>query len=173
MANKIKKSGIKLELISISPAQVDHEEFVYITQCYNCYKYDHPSYKCTRGRLEQCSECGMQGHTFRQCTSTVKKCLNCAGPHRTLANACRVRRDAIAAQRREQRERTAIKANKPLHEVARLAVQHVTGGPSSWRDAAKSFSTFLTVRLVVCLKIHAGCKFDSHTRYNHVTAARN
>ena len=39
--------------------------------------------------------------------------------------------------------------------------------------AAKSFSTFITVRLVVCLKIHAGCKFDSHTRYNHVTAARN
>ena len=39
--------------------------------------------------------------------------------------------------------------------------------------AAKSFSTFITVCLVVCLKIHAGCKFDSHTRYNHVTAARN
>ena len=39
--------------------------------------------------------------------------------------------------------------------------------------AAKSFSTFITVRLVVCLQIHAGCKFDSHTRYNHVTVARN
>ena len=39
--------------------------------------------------------------------------------------------------------------------------------------AAKLFSTFITARLVVCLKIHAGCKFDSHTRYNHVTAARN
>ena len=39
--------------------------------------------------------------------------------------------------------------------------------------ATKLFSTFITVRLVVCLKIHAGCKFDSHTRYNHVTAARN
>ena len=139
IAERVKKNGIKFECISINPDQIEHEEFVPITQCFNCYTYAHPTHKCTyKHKLTWCSECGSRSHTYRQCDNpTVKQCLNCQGPHRTMANACQQRKQAIATQRKVNRENEINKQNKPLREMAKLAAQAVSvEAASTWRDIA-------------------------------------
>ena len=57
--------------------------------------------------------------------------------------------------------------------ITLITVRIEVSGLLRFTPAAKLFSTFTTVCLVVCLKIHIDCKLDSHTHYNHVTAAIN
>ena len=53
----------------------------------------------------RCSECSAVGHRWTECKSQVKKCLNCQGPHRTLAMACPKKKEAIKNKReREMRQ---------------------------------------------------------------------
>ena len=138
-AEWIKKNGIKFELVSVGTDQIEHEEFIQITQCFNCYSYDHPTHKCTYGRkLPWCSECGSRNHHYRECDNpNTKHCLNCQGPHRTMANTCLMRKQAIAKQRKQNKENEITKHNKPLHEVAKIAARAVTAeATTTWRDIA-------------------------------------
>ncbi|MPD03979.1 hypothetical protein E2C01_099642 [Portunus trituberculatus] len=49
----------------------------------------HTTNKCTMPETHTvCSECASDKHTWKTCTASTKKCLNCHGPHRTLANKC-------------------------------------------------------------------------------------
>ena len=72
----------------IASHQLEKEEFTDILICFNCYKLeDHTSANCPTKEITVCSEC-TRNHIFKECSSEFKKCLNCGGPHLTMAMAC-------------------------------------------------------------------------------------
>lgn len=105
MARKACDQGLALYHTRIPPHQTEMEEFVQITPCWVCYKYNHTSKDCPLPELTFCSECADIGHTYRQCTSSEKKCLNCDGPHRTLAAICPIRKEIIKNKREEKKKK--------------------------------------------------------------------
>ena len=46
-----------------------------------------------------CLVCAMTGHTYKHCTSTTKKCLNCGGVHTSLAMSCPERKRRVAIKK--------------------------------------------------------------------------
>lgn len=88
MVDRLLAEGLTLFNTRVTPAQCEREHYFHILTCFKCYKYgDHPTFQC-KEKLTLCSECGSDTHTHRSCSSSTKKCLNCSGPHRTLAASC-------------------------------------------------------------------------------------
>ena len=105
-AKKALEKGILGFYMNIPAYNIKQEEFVNINTCLRCYVIEqHPTNQCHKdANYKICSECGEEGHTWRECTSTVKKCLNCNGPHRTLANKCPERKKILNEKLKVQRE---------------------------------------------------------------------
>lgn len=122
MARKACDQGLALYHTRIPSYQIEMEEFVQITPCWICYKYDHSSKECNLPELTFCSECADIGHTYKQCNSTEKKCLNCDGPHRTLAAVCPIRKEIIKNKREEKKKKKAEfeQNNKTYCAVTRM-----------------------------------------------------
>ena len=72
------------------------EKFVNVRICMRCYSFAHVTKKCHKDRsYTVCSECSEGGHRFKECQNSTKKCLNCHGPHKTLALKCPERKKKI------------------------------------------------------------------------------
>lgn len=131
MAEKARQRGLLAYNLAISPDQIEQEEFVNITTCYTCYELDnHQTKECPHTNLTICSECGDQGHTFKTCESTVKRCINCAkinqpANHRTLAMACPFRKKIIREKLEESKRRAETCNNKTYAEIAKRAAEQV------------------------------------------------
>ena len=83
MAERLEKEGFLAGTFAIAPRQVEREMFQHVKMCFHCYQLEtHQSKNCPRKDKKVCSECSGTDHTFKDCTSAVKKCLNCHGPHR-------------------------------------------------------------------------------------------
>ncbi|XP_042892022.1 uncharacterized protein LOC122266368 [Penaeus japonicus] len=54
-------------------------------QCYNCYKYGHPSKFCKEKKI--CSRCSSDEHKYEDCTNPPK-CVNCGNTHSPLDKNC-------------------------------------------------------------------------------------
>ena len=113
MAVKTLEWGVKLFDLSIPAANIVQEVFVNLVTCYRCYAIkDHQALSCNKPKEYRiCSVCAMTGHTFRQCTATTKKCINCGGPHSTLAMSCPERKRFI-------KERKKAKVNQKSYSAA-------------------------------------------------------
>ena len=74
----------------IAPHTIKIEQYIPILTCLRCYALEnHPTSKCPLPKETKiCSECSSEEHYWRDCKSTHKKCINCLGNHRTLANSC-------------------------------------------------------------------------------------
>lgn len=97
-AQKCKDIGLKMFNMRIPPHQVKEQEYTAIVRCMRCYAVDsHYTNKCPKPRdYIICSECGSNEHKWFQCDSGNKKeCVNCSGPHRTLAYKCPHRVQAV------------------------------------------------------------------------------
>ena len=103
MAERAAMHGILSFNVKISPAQIEREKHYDILICFNCYKLDaHTQAYCDVPRRDVCSECS-GNHNYRDCTSEYKKCLNCEGPHRTMAMICPVRKRIIESIKRQRK----------------------------------------------------------------------
>ena len=100
------EKGLLIYNQSVPPANVEKDIFVNITPCFKCYKYNHKTDDCLTPDAILCSECSANTHTFRNCTSETKKCLNCQGNHRTFAARCPIRKNLIKEKKKEIRERS-------------------------------------------------------------------
>jgi len=90
--DNILQKGLILFNTRVTPTQCEQETYIHILRCFKCYKLDdHHSHNCPQPD-NRCSECTSQNHTYQNCTSTHKKCLNCPDDdnnhHRTLSAAC-------------------------------------------------------------------------------------
>ena len=112
MARKAIELGLSIGEYHLNSDNIEMEDFIQLTPCWACYRYDHSIKDCKEKNIKRCSECAAVGHTFRECKEKINlKCLNCDGPHRTLAAACPIRKEKIK-EIREQR-----KANKKQFET--------------------------------------------------------
>ena len=60
----------------------------FATMCYHCLKYGHGQDKCPdKDSNPCCKKCG-ENHSFRECESTVIKCLNCVRAKKSETNHC-------------------------------------------------------------------------------------
>lgn len=111
MARKALDSGILLFYISIPPYQMKIEDYTPLLACNRCQAIEeHDTNDCPRPTdYTACSECASKEHTFRECKSTEKKCLNCGNGHSARAMRCPVRKKALrekqARLRREKEEK--------------------------------------------------------------------
>ncbi|KAG0418895.1 hypothetical protein EQH57_0636 [Dictyocoela roeselum] len=88
MANRVVENGFLLFHCKISPSQIKREEYIDILMCFKCYKIEnHTTKDCPTPDIVVCSEC-TGDHDYRNCPSFTKKCINCKGPHRTMAMSC-------------------------------------------------------------------------------------
>lgn len=125
-ADRAIRDGFGCFYTRVTPDQVEREKYVNLLICFSCYKYEHhTSDKCPERDNKVCSECAASGHTFRDCKSEVKKCLNCGGPHRTMAMACRVKKEEMRKKMEELENKAKSVTNKTYAEVAKAVVKEV------------------------------------------------
>lgn len=121
-ASRILTDGFLAFSTKISPSQCEQEEFTHILICYKCYRYeDHPTKDCKQ-TYDCCSECAQQGHTFKDCTATDKRCLNCPtgnNLHRTLAAKCPYRKKTIEDKKIKTVTAQKTAENKTYADIAK------------------------------------------------------
>jgi len=119
-------NGILLYNQSVPSTNTEKEIFIRLNPCFVCYSYKHQSANCPNPNLKKCSECAGDGHTYKECKSEAKKCLNCGDDHRTLAARCPVRKKIIKDREKLERE-NKIKQRKSYAQVTKGVVsQEVT-----------------------------------------------
>ncbi len=100
MVEKALEKGLLCCNMSITPNQINRENFTEITTCFKCYKYNtHTTNECKKPTT-LCSCCCSPDHHWRECTSTIKKCLNCGENHHTLASFCSFKKRAIEEKKK-------------------------------------------------------------------------
>ena len=97
MAESCLVNGIKLFMLHISSFDIQREEYVEVKTCYKCFSLNsHFTHECQKEPdYLICSKCADTGHSFRSCTATQKKCINCLMPHPTLSYSCPKRKEIV------------------------------------------------------------------------------
>lgn len=121
-AKKAQEVGIKLYSMRLPSYDVKQDKHHHINTCFKCYMLeDHFTNKCPRGEtFKLCSECGVEGHVWRDCVADQKCCPNCRGPHSAMAMRCPMRKDILNEKRKEDKEKTeatytaTLKKNLPI-----------------------------------------------------------
>ena len=102
MANKALLNGICLYNISHPAHKIERETYIEVKICLRCYALDqHATSQCNKSQSFQiCSQCSSNNHYYKQCSSSIMKCINCKGNHNTMAFRCPARK-AIVKYKRE------------------------------------------------------------------------
>lgn len=130
MVDKAIQQGILAYNMAISPSQIEQEKYIHILSCYKCYQMeDHQTKDCPYPDIKICSECGENGHTFKDCKNQEKACINCRrnglqADHRTLAMSCPLRKSIINDKINENKN-TENKDEHTYAAIARRAVAEV------------------------------------------------
>ena len=124
-AKKATEQGILGFNMHIPHYNIKIEEFIHINTCMKCYQMeDHFTNQCPQPRdFKVCSECGRVGHTWRECREKTKQCVNCEGPHRTLANQCPERkkiRDEKKQKKEEQKTYSGVTASSAPNQASSI-----------------------------------------------------
>lgn len=95
----------------------------------NCFGYGHLKPQC---KEETKTECSSGTHSYRDCKSSVKKCVNCGGAHRTFANSCPTCKEAIKTSDEKIKEKEC--ETKPIRVVAQKAAQEtIQATTNAWK----------------------------------------
>ena len=88
------QKGINILHQHIPQWSIEKELFVRLTPCRNCYGYDHRLKDCKAEKKARCTYCAEE-HKQSECKANQPCCINCGGQHRTLAAACKIRKELI------------------------------------------------------------------------------
>ena len=117
-AQHVLQNGFLCFNTKIASHQLEKEEFTDILICFNCYQLEeHTSANCPNKETIVCSVC-TGNHNFKECRSEFKKCLNCGGPHRTMAMACPKKKEIIRKKRNIAKQK---EQNQKEQTYARVA----------------------------------------------------
>ena len=93
--------GLLLFQLHIPGVQIKRERYRKLTTCFRCYRInDHLSPECPQrnSNFKVCSNCAESSHTWRECKSKVKKCINCGEGHSAMSDVCPVRQQLLRAR---------------------------------------------------------------------------
>ena len=128
-AEKAQSGGLNMFYMFVSPSQISADDFINILTCFKCYAFeDHPTKEC-QVTDTRCSECAATGHRWNECQNTTKKCLNCSGPHRTLAMACPIKKEAVKQRREANETRKQDAQMRPYSDIVKKTVQQCQSPP--------------------------------------------
>ena len=87
VTEKVLELGLSLFLLHVPGINFKRDRAEEILTCFRCYALNsHVASKCNKDpSYKVCSTCASPGHTFKNCTSTTKKCINCKGDHHTMS----------------------------------------------------------------------------------------
>ncbi|KAF2346903.1 hypothetical protein FHG87_022342 [Trinorchestia longiramus] len=134
----------------------------------------HATEDCPNPNLTVCSEC-TGNHTYKNCTSSIKKCLNCQGDHRTMAMSCPTRKTIIKHKTKlleenakEKQEQTYAKA---LEKTIRLEEKQAERA----KNTAKIMSESGLAALIIILDAHVANIITPGSYNSHInkTLKRN
>lgn len=117
VAQRCLRDGLSFFYLHISGDDMHLDEFFPVTTCYRCYTLeDHTTSTCPKAESYRvCSVCASEGHIWRECSSNVKKCINCSGNHNTMSMQCIKRKDIVKSKRlRKTQEHTYTDAVKSI-----------------------------------------------------------
>ena len=135
MAQVALQKGINILNQHIPHWSIEKELFVRLTPCRNCFKYNHKTKDCKEEKKLRCTYCSEE-HKQQDCKATHPRCINCGGPHRTLAAACKVRKDLIKQKSVEVRD--TIKSQTQHQQYANYAAAAAaTPGTTSATNVSK------------------------------------
>jgi len=102
MAIRATEKGLYAFNLSIPPDNISIDKYIDVEVCFKCYQLNsHSISNCEKDRdYVICSICASTDHSYKNCQSTVKKCINCDGEHSTLAFSCPVRKKIVAEKRK-------------------------------------------------------------------------
>ena len=132
------EKGVLIYNQSVPPTNIEKETFVKLDICYRCYSYQHRTTQCPTPNMVVCSECADNTHTYRECNSNRKKCINCGGDHRTFAARCPTRKKLIQERGREIRERSRSRS-KSRNQAGTYA-QAAAGSPPTMGNITSHLS---------------------------------
>ena len=97
MTNLCLKTGIKAFNLYISSNYLALENSHQVTFCFRCYTINnHISSACPKpSTYKVCSLCAKHDHTYKNCGSDERTCLNCEGNHPTMSKACSKYKEAL------------------------------------------------------------------------------
>lgn len=125
MADRAAQEGLLCYFTRITSEQINRENYINLQLCFKCYKYEsHSTETCPEGDIQWCSECGSKSHTFKDCPDDARKrCLNCGGAHRTMAMACRVKKERMKDKVQAREDKIQQEQNKTYSEIARTTAK--------------------------------------------------
>lgn len=167
MAKKAVEGGLLMFCLSVPPSQLKIEDHTPLQACDKCHAIEkHSTSQCPKPvDFKACSECGEEGHTFRECQSSIKKCINCTNNHSARAMRCPIRKAALRKKRVDLRK--AQEARASTSYAAAAASSPITA-PSTSSDSPPP--RHLTTSLSCLLMAHLwnadspGCFQDVYSR---------
>jgi ribosomal protein L40E len=156
-------NGLKMFHLYVPPRDIQREEYFDIPICYKCYALnDHSAKECEKpAGYTVCSTCSSADHSFKNCLSLVKCCLNCDGPHSTLAYSCPNRKEII----KKLKSNKGSYASKLLKKSSVTTnvnpnVQNISPVPTvisdfplnHWSSTSKTISTSILCMVVASAK---------------------
>ena len=142
MSSKCLTNGLLFFQLFVPGNCIRGEVFIEITTCYRCYKVnDHISANCSfDATYKICSVCSSTDHRWKNCQSTVKKCINCGGGHNALSSVCPRRKELLQKKRAEVNRPNSFSSAAAGGQVLHNA--HNFSKDAS-RDIVKSYSCIM------------------------------
>ena len=105
MAPQVLTKGLLLFNLSHPTHNISNETLVDILICLICYQLeDHQTSSCPKSKDYKISSlCASLEHTHRECSSSIRKCINCEvdNDYSTLAMSCHFRKKVSKKKRQE------------------------------------------------------------------------
>ena len=158
IAKKCLESGFLAYNLYVSPYDIKQETFIPVKCCMRCYQLEgHNTRDCPKHReYKICSECGLEGHIWHQCLEEEKCCINCQGPHSTMAMRCPLRKEIIKAKREEENER-----NKQTYTGALMTNMQQPSHQQQFQPSVPMITKEELLKIHICIT-HAKMKEADH-----------
>ena len=95
--DKIMRQGILMFKLHIPGSNISTKRpTVKVTQCFNCFSYDHHTDRCKEQKSLKCTNC-FGPHKYVNCKVSKEtiSCFHCKENHHTFAFACKIHKDLI------------------------------------------------------------------------------
>lgn len=153
MARTVLERGLLVFHMRITPSQIKQEENEDVLMCFKCYQLEsHTTRECPSPNIVICSECSGP-HNFKNCNETFKKCINCDGPHRTMAMSCPVKKEKIKNKRVTKEEEKKQKEATTYAGLVKKTVESVQQQHAE-RDISIALSTAGIRAYIMILDTH-------------------